>query len=671
MRILFVSSEMSPLAKTGGLGDVVGSLPKALRALGHDCRVVIPLYRPIKDWYYNQMTFLRWSMIKLGWRTMYSGLFTMDVEGVPVYLIDNEFYFGSDRLYVDYSFDIERFSFFQRAVLEALGEPMQFEPQILNLNDWQTAMIPALLEAHYKPHGYHQQVYSTFTIHNLKYQGIHGRERIQDLLELDDSFMTEETVLKDGAPNFMKAGIVYSNRVNTVSPSYADEILMDYYGEGLNSVLYGRKWKLTGILNGIDTAVYNPEKDPLIETNYSLKDWKTGKASCKRAVQREFNLPQDEKKPLAILISRLVNQKGIDLLLYILDELLNQDMQLIVLGSGEERYEQAIQQAADRHPDKMRCWIGFDEALSHRLYAAADLFLMPSIFEPCGLSQMIAQRYGCLPIVRETGGLRDTVQPYNQYDGTGNGFSFANINAHELLYTTQYALRVYNEPEAWDHLVESAMKENRSWVSSAQRYLGLYQDILRENHVPESEWNQRELPVTATEELWVEQPAEPVAEMIPSKQEGASEKDQTGSADEPNQLPEVPKKPAGKGAASKKAGSSKTTKTAKTTRSQGVKAKKETTAVPQPLAAEVSEQREESPVSEADQKPEKTTKTRTCARTTKATASASIKPSGKSAAPKKTATTAKKPEKLSVEAEKKESASAEKPKRKTSAKATE
>lgn len=485
MNILFVSSEMAPLAKSGGLGDVVGALPRALRAEGHDARVILPLYKKIKDKYHEQLTFLRWAMIQMGWRTMYSGLFQMEVDGVPIYLIDNEFYFGHDALYLDYSFDIERFSFFQRAVLEAIGDPMAWEPQILHLNDWQCGMIPVLLEAHYKPHGYHKDLLSVFTIHNLKYQGIHGRERIQDLLDLPDEYMSESGVLKDGTPNFMKAGIVYANRVTTVSPTYANEILIDYYGEGLNGIIGALRWKLQGILNGIDTVVYDPEHDGHLARNYTVRSWRKGKAANKAALQEELGLEQRPEVPVLAMVSRLADQKGIDLLLYILDELLDQDIQLIVEGTGDAHYEDAFRAAQERHPDRMRALIHFDEAQAHRIYAAADIFLMPSLFEPCGLSQMISMRYGTLPLVRETGGLCDTVEAYNRFDGTGNGFSFANINAHELLFTAQHAIALYhNNQKDWGHLVRRGMESDFSWKKSALSYIDLYKQVLTENGLP-------------------------------------------------------------------------------------------------------------------------------------------------------------------------------------------
>ncbi len=481
MNILFVSSEMAPLAKSGGLGDVVGALPKEIKKAGQDVRVIMPLYKQIKDRYGDQLQFLRWSMNKLGWRTMYSGLFTMNVDDVPVYFIDNEYYFGHESLYLDYSFDIERFSFFQRAVLEALGEPMKFEPDILHLNDWQCGMIPVILEAHYKSHGYHTNVQCLFTIHNLKFQGIHGKERIQDLLELQDRYMTEEGVLKDGVPNFMKAGILYSNRVTTVSPTYAREIMQDYYGEGLNQLLSDFSWKVKGILNGIDVNAYNPEKDDQLAKNYSIRTFKKGKEACKLALQEEVGLEQNSDIPLLVMITRLTSQKGLDLLMHISEELLEENIQLVILGTGDEFYENAFHDLEWYHPNKVRSLIMFDEELSRRLYAAADIFLMPSMFEPCGLGQLVAMRYGTLPVVRETGGLKDTVIPYNKYDGSGTGFSFMNINAHEFLFTIKDALDVYqNHPESWEQLIRQAMNEDYSWEKSAKEYIDLYKEILEE-----------------------------------------------------------------------------------------------------------------------------------------------------------------------------------------------
>jgi starch synthase len=482
LKILFATSELAPLAKSGGLGDVAGALPQSLVKLGHEVKVIMPLYKVIKSKYEDQLKFVRWSMIKLGWRTMYSGLLTMDFNGVQIYFIDNEYYFGHDQLYIEYSFDIERFSFFQLAVLDAMGEPMSFEPDILHLNDWQCGMIPCLLDANYKPYGKHENVRTVFTIHNLKYQGIHGRERILDLLDIPDRYLTENGVLKDGVPNYMKSALVYADRITTVSPTYAREILTDYYGEGLNGVLSEQNWKLSGILNGIDTDAYDPVSDKELTANYSVDNWRDGKAACKSALQSELGLPQKPDTPMAAMITRLVDQKGLDLLLHILDELLEEDIQFVLLGTGNPYYEEALRQAAEKKPEKMAARLTFSLPLSNRIYAAADMFLMPSLFEPCGLSQLISMRYGTIPVVRETGGLVDTVLPYNQYDGTGTGFSFANINAHEFLFTTKYACEVYREtPEAWQEMVVRAMSGDYSWSRSAQKYADLYEDLIRAN----------------------------------------------------------------------------------------------------------------------------------------------------------------------------------------------
>lgn len=481
MNILFVSSEMSPLAKSGGLGDVVGALPKALRARGHDARVIMPLYRSIRYRYAEQLNFIRWSMIRLGWRTMYSGLFSLEIDGIPVYLIDNEYYFGHDELYLEYAFDIERFSFFQRAVLEAMGAPMGFTPDILHLNDWQTAMIPVLLEAHYKSQGFFQNLPSLLTIHNLKFQGIHGREQISDYLELPDRYLSEAGILKDGVPNFLKSGIVYANRVNTVSPTYAEEILMDYYGEGLNGLLGANRYKLSGILNGIDNESYDPETDDALVENYTAKNMVKGKAANKNAIQVELGLPEGKAIPLIGMITRLADQKGVDLLLRIADELLEDDVQLVVLGTGEPRYEEELRRLEMRHPGRMRALIVFDPVLARRLYASADILLIPSIFEPCGLTQMVAMRYGTVPLVRQTGGLIDTVEPYNKYEKTGDGFAFLNINAHELLYTIKDALAVYrNEPKVWHDIGRRGMAKDTSWDKSAAAYEALYKSILKD-----------------------------------------------------------------------------------------------------------------------------------------------------------------------------------------------
>ncbi len=478
MKVLLITSELAPLAKAGGLGDVAGALPSRLRNIGVDIRCVLPLYKQIKDKYTDKLQFLNWKMVRMGWRTLYCGLYQMDFNGVPIYFIDNEYYFGHSQLYLEYTFDIERYSFFQRAILECIGEPMDFEPDILHCNDWQSGMIPALLEAHYRPYGKFTNLRTVYTIHNLKYQGIHSFDYVADMMEFPDRIMSEFGVLKDGVPNFMKAGIVYADRVTTVSPSYAEEIMTDYFGEGLNWLLQSMAYKVSGILNGIDVDAYDPMTDKYLAKNYSRTDL-AGKAACKAALQKELGLTVDPKAPLAVMISRLVDQKGVELLLRVLDEMLDAGIQVAVLGTGDPEFEHRFWHMGAFRSTKLAVKLEFDQALSHRMYAGADMFLMPSLFEPCGLSQMISMRYGTIPVVRETGGLKDTVEPFNVVTGEGNGFSFPNINAHDFLYLTKFAADIYcDEPKKWDKLVDNAMSGDYSWDKSALAYQELFTNLM-------------------------------------------------------------------------------------------------------------------------------------------------------------------------------------------------
>ncbi len=478
LQVLLVSSEMAPFAKVGGLADVVGTLPYHLRAHGCDARVVLPLYKRIKERYAEQLEFVRWSMLRMGWRTLYSGLFRLDYEGLVVYFIDNEFYFGHDAIYLDYSFDIERFSFFQRAVLEAMGAAMDFTPDVIHCNDWQAGMIPCLLHVHYQRQGHHKKTRTVYTIHNLKYQGIHGIETIADLMDMPAAYLTEEHVLCDGVPNFMKAGIVFADAATTVSPSYAAEIMTPQYGEGLDRILRQYAYKITGILNGIDTDAFDPRHDPLISRLYGDDDWRAGKQINKYHLQVELGLEVDPNAPLAVMVSRLVDQKGVVMLMRILDRLLDAGFQLAIQGTGDPHYEWQLSEAANRHAGRLAAVIAYDHALAHRVYAAGDLFLMPSLFEPCGLAQMIAMRYGTVPVVRETGGLKDTVQPYNRFTGEGNGFSFAGTDAEEFLAVLGTAAAVFrNQPEVWSRLVAAGMGMDFSWEASAAAYAALFADV--------------------------------------------------------------------------------------------------------------------------------------------------------------------------------------------------
>lgn len=485
LRILHVGSEVAPYAKVGGLADVLAVLPSQLNRLGMDARVIMPLYKQIRDKYWSSLEFVRHGYVKMGWRDQYSGLYKMVVDGVTMYFIDNEYYFYHEKIYLEYTFDIERFSFFQRAVLEVLGMPMGFQPDVIHCNDWQSGLIPALLQAHYKPSGYHRDVKTVFTIHNLEYQGIHGADYVADLCDLSAEYMNQYGILHDGVANFMKGGIVYANAVTTVSPTYSQEILTVFYGEGLETVLQNFSFKLSGILNGLDLERYNPETDIRIKTRYNFENFKAGKRENKLALQEELGLSPRADVPLLAMISRLVDQKGLDLLLHILDEFLEEDVQLVVLGTGEKQYEDRLAAIAARHAENMVAAIRFDGDLSHRIYAGSDIFLMPSIFEPCGLSQMISMRYGTIPVVRETGGLKDTVIPYNQYTGEGDGFSFTNINAHEFLFTVKAACTMWREnDQVWQGLVKAAMTKDFSWEQSAQTYVELFAKLVNQRPAP-------------------------------------------------------------------------------------------------------------------------------------------------------------------------------------------
>lgn len=478
-QILMMTAELAPLVKVGGLADVVGVLPGELKKRGVEARVVMPLYKKIKERYADALVFRTAFELQLGWRRTHCGLFEMDFEGVTLYFIDNEFYFGHDAIYVDYDFDIERYVYFQRAALACVGEKMDFWPDVLHCHDWQSGLVPVLLKAHYQSQGLLTKVKTVYTIHNLKYQGVHGYDHIADLSDLSADYLNDEGVLYYGVPNFMKAGIVYSDAITTVSETYAHEILSPFYGEGLSEVLKGYAYKMVGILNGIDGREYNPETDRYLEKPYGVKTWQEGKLAAKRQVRERMQLSCPDEWPLMAMIGRLVDQKGMDLLLRVIDELLETPVQLIVLGTGDAYYEEILREKEWQHRDRFRACILFDNALAHRLYAASDVFLMPSIFEPCGLSQMIAMRYGSLPVVRETGGLKDTVEPYNAYTGDGTGFSFANINAHEFLFTCRYAADVYRyEPENWEVLLERAMEGDYTWAKSIERYIACYERVL-------------------------------------------------------------------------------------------------------------------------------------------------------------------------------------------------
>ena len=474
--VLIASAECAPISKTGGLADVVGTLPKSLAALGIDARVITPYHRCVKDKYREQVEHMFSFSVDLGWRSQYVGIEKLVLDGVTIYLVDNEYYFG-DKIYRGEQAEGEQYAFFTRAVLDAIPN-LGFFPDVLHCNDWHTAMLPMLLRTQY---GYyvHGRIKTLLTIHNILYQGRFGFDFFRDLLRVEDRYFTPEFMEINGCAAFLKAGCVFADRLSTVSPSYADELCTPYYGEGLEGILSARRHQLTGILNGIDKKVFNPYSDPLIPKRYDKGHLK-GKQTCKEGLMSDMGLQAGPGTPLVAMVTRMTDQKGFDLVERVLDELMDdEDMCFLLLGSGDKGYERFMQEAENRHRGRVCSYIGYNEELSHRVYAGADMLLMPSKFEPCGLSQMIAMRYGTLPIVRETGGLRDSVVPYNQFTGEGTGFSFANYNAHEMKATVERALQVYREePENWNRLVRNAMAADFGFERSAEGYARLYIDLL-------------------------------------------------------------------------------------------------------------------------------------------------------------------------------------------------
>ncbi len=476
MKLLFAASECAPFVKTGGLADVVGTLPAALSKEGVDARVILPKYRDIPECFKSRMKTEQIFYVSLGWRKQYCGVQSLELHGVTYYFIDNEYYFGREGVYSSGNDEGERYSFFCRAVLETIVR-LGLSVDILHLNDWQTGMIAPLLATQYQANPLLKDVKTVFTIHNLRYQGIFPWLFVDDLLGLGDEYFRSDLLEYYGCVNFLKAGIVFSDVVTTVSPSYAHEIQTPYFGERLDGLLRARSSSLTGILNGIDPEEYDPAADPVIPAHFSADDL-SGKAECKAALQRDLGLEEEPDVPLVAMVSRLTDQKGIDLIDRVIDDIMRTDLQFAVLGTGEQRYHDLFGWASWRYSCRFATRIEHSNALSHRIFAGADMLLMPSQFEPCGLTQMIAMRYGTIPIVRETGGLRDSVQPYNRYTDEGTGFSFANYNAHEMLFTIEAAANFYRDKALWTRLMRRAMAMDFSWGASAKKYLELYDRLL-------------------------------------------------------------------------------------------------------------------------------------------------------------------------------------------------
>ena len=478
-KILFAASEAVPFIKTGGLADVVGSLPKCFDKRYFDVRVIIPKYLCIKQEWRDRMQYVdHFYMDYLG-QSRYVGILQYVHEGITFYFIDNESYFNGPKPYGDWYWDLEKFCFFCRAALSALPV-IGFQPDAVHCHDWQTGLIPVFLKTLYGDENYYRGIRTVFSIHNLKFQGRWKLPAVMDITGLPEQIFTSDKLESYGEANYLKGGVVYADAVTTVSPTYAYEITTPEGGEGLEGLMYACRDKLSGILNGLDYTEYDPQKDVYLTNHYNEVNYKEGKALNKTRLQKNVSLPVDGDVFLIGMVSRMTDQKGFDLIAYIMDELLSTErVQFVVAGTGEARYQDMLSYFAGKYPDKMKVHIGYSEELAHQIYASCDAFLMPSLFEPCGLSQLMSLRYGTVPIVRETGGLKDTVEPYNEFEKTGTGFSFSNYNAHEMLATIRYALSVfYQHKNDWDILIKHGMSQDFSWNASVAEYEKLYDSLM-------------------------------------------------------------------------------------------------------------------------------------------------------------------------------------------------
>lgn len=476
-RILYVAAECVPFIKTGGLADVVGTLPKTFPKEEADVRVVIPNYACIKPEWKAKMKDVTSFIMDLSWRNQYVGIKTLQYEGITFYFIDNEFYFAGSAPYSTMEGDIEKFCYFSKAAL-AICQVLDFKPDIIHCHDWQAGLLPVYLKTQFAANPFYRDIKTVITIHNQQYQGITAIDRLKDLSGLPNEVFTADKLECYGGANMLKGGLTYADEITTVSDSYAQEVQMPYYGEKLDGLLRARKDNLTGIVNGIDYGIYNPMTDPMILHHYGVEDRKEGKTANKLALQKRLGLPENPEIFTIGVISRLADQKGFDLFDYVMDDICKEDVQFILLGSGEPRYENMFRYYAGKYQERVAVTIGYDDSLSKMIYAGCDAILMPSRFEPCGLCQLMALRYGTVPVVRETGGLRDTVEPYNEVEHTGTGFSFANYNAHDMLNAIERAKKVYYEnKEDWDDMVERGMEKDFSWDRSADIYMNLYKKM--------------------------------------------------------------------------------------------------------------------------------------------------------------------------------------------------
>lgn len=664
MQIVFASAECAPFVKTGGLGDVAGSLPAALVRAGAEVIVMVPKYATIKDEYKAQMEHFSDFYVSLGWRNEYCGLEKLEHDGVTYMFIDNERYFARDYPYGFFD-DGERFAFFSKAITESLQHlPAGFECDILHCNDWQTALAPVFLREFYQGLPLYDRVKTVFSIHNVAFQGQFSDTVMEDILGVAHIPAAASQLRCDACSiNYMLGALRYADAITTVSPTYANEIQTPEFGEGLDGVLRERSYALQGILNGIDVAGFDPATDKRIAANYTVED-RSGKAVCKAKLQEELGLEVRDDRPLMVMVTRLTRQKGMDLVMYALDRILAGGVQVAVLGTGDRDYEDGLRYFQDKYPGTMAARIEFDPALSQRMYAAADMFLMPSKFEPCGLSQIIAMRYGTLPIVRETGGLKDTVIPYNEFTGEGTGFSFSNFNGDEMGDAVFRAARLFwDNRDAWNQLVTQAMSQDFSWTRSADKYLDLYFFMHPEIERP-----------AAVVEAAVEEPAaaeESKAEEKPAEAEPVKADPKVKAEVAPEPEPEV--KPAAKSAAKKatarkttakkatttKAAASKTT-AAKATTAKTTTTRKRTTAAAKKAAeaeaapevkAEVAEAKPaaKAPAKTAAKKTTTTAKKATAAKKTTATKSTAAKATATKVAPKAAAKPAVKVEETPAE----------------------
>lgn len=675
MQIVFASAECAPFVKTGGLGDVAGSLPAALVRAGAEVIVMVPKYATIKDEYKAQMEHFADFYVSLGWRNEYCGLEKLEHDGVTYMFIDNERYFARDYPYGFFD-DGERFAFFSKAITESLQHlPAGFECDILHCNDWQTALAPVFLREFYQGLPLYDRVKTVFSIHNVAFQGQFSDTVMEDILGVAHIPAAASQLRCDACSvNYMLGALRYADAITTVSPTYANEIQTPEFGEGLDGVLRERSYALQGILNGIDVAGFDPATDKRIAANYTVED-RSGKAVCKAKLQEELGLEVRDDRPLMVMVTRLTRQKGMDLVMYALDRILAGGVQVAVLGTGDRDYEDGLRYFQDKYPGTMAARIEFDPALSQRMYAAADMFLMPSKFEPCGLSQIIAMRYGTLPIVRETGGLKDTVIPYNEFTGEGTGFSFSNFNGDEMGDAVFRAARLFwDNRDAWNQLVTQAMSQDFSWTRSADKYLDLYFFMHPEIKRPVAVVDE---PVVVAEKAEAE--PEPQAEVVAKPEPKAEEKPVEAKSEvkvetAPEAAPEAEAKPAAKPAAKKtttrkttaknatttKAAATKTT-AAKATTAKATTTRKRTTAAAKKAAeaeaapevkAEVAEAKPaaKAPAKTAAKKTTTTAKKATAAKKTTATKSTAAKATAAKTAPKAAAKPAVKVEEAAAEA---------------------